>query len=280
MEFLQYTIVDALTLNLLKDHPEDYGKQRMFMSIGLGVSIVIVSLAMDSLSISKDFVDYTPAFISFIVFLVAAIGTVMIMKIEIKPEANPHLATVSTQIRKPEGIFQVIPRFFRLPSLIFSAALFTCGMNFGKSLWLGVWTLKILGAPQLTVGIVAIIVCISASITFFASGQIIKCLGSEWTLFLVLLAYSIRGFTWSFLKNPWHALPVEILLGMAMGLTLANMGAYANRIAPKGARASTQAVLSAIYDGFGKFYSIFAGFVHSIFLIPNSGTRPRIGIKL
>ncbi|KAG8223484.1 hypothetical protein J437_LFUL004952 [Ladona fulva] len=68
---------------------------------------------------------------------------------------------------------------------------------------------------------------------------------------LVLLAFGVRMILYSFLVNPWYALPIELLNGLTFGLAYSTMASYASIVAPPGTEATVQGLVGATFEGVG-----------------------------
>jgi len=94
---------------------------------------------------------------------------------------------------------------------------------------------------------------------FFFSGWVIKKLGHSNTMTLVLGAFGLRFLLYSFLTNPWHSLPIEILNGITFGIFYATMTSYAHIIAPPGFESTMQGIVGAAFEGLGVAIGSFVG---------------------
>uniref|UniRef100_A0A914XQY5 Major facilitator superfamily (MFS) profile domain-containing protein n=1 Tax=Plectus sambesii TaxID=2011161 RepID=A0A914XQY5_9BILA len=238
-----YTLMDAQTLRLLSNK-RAFGRQRLWMIVGIATVLMPVSLWADQTTSTKA--NYDPAFVGFGLCMLAA-GSCSQM-------VNPSVGKSAACSSGRGGLLEICRVMRRRSTLAFLAMTLVCGMNYGMSVWLMPFYLKSdLGANQTTVGCAMLAVCAAAVVAFYFSDQVIGCIGHEMSLAACLLLYGIRAMLWSIMRAPqlWSALLIESLLGFSFGLWLSTMGAYAGQIAPLGSQASAQAVLSAVFDGLG-----------------------------
>ena len=62
----------------------------------------------------------------------------------------------------------------------------------------------------------------------------------------------IRLMAYSFLTDPWYALPIELLNGLTLGVYWSTMASYAYLVAPPGTASTLQGIFGAIFEGIGK----------------------------
>jgi len=86
---------------------------------------------------------------------------------------------------------------------------------------------------------------------FFLSGWVIRQFGHPHTMTLVLAVFGLRFLLYSFLSNPWHSLPIELLHGVTFGLCYSTMASYAHTISPPGMEATVQGIVGAAFEGVG-----------------------------
>lgn len=242
-----YTLMDAQVLRLLCNK-RAFGRQRLWMIVGIAVVLVPVSLWADRTTTTTK-ANYDPAFVGFGVCMLAA----GIFSLMVSPKVKKN-APCSSYNRRG-GLREVVRVMRRRSVIVFLVMALVCGMNYGMSVWLMPFYVKSdLGGNQTTVACAVMAVCVAAVIAFYYSDQVIGCIGHEMSLALCLLLYGVRAALWSITRGPqlWSALLIESLLGFSFGLWLSTMGAYSAQIAPRGSQASAQAVLSAVFDGLGE----------------------------
>jgi MFS family permease len=104
---------------------------------------------------------------------------------------------------------------------------------------------------KLLQGLIGAFQCLGELPFFFISGWLIKKLGHVHCITLVLGAFGVRFIIYSFLKNPWTILPVELLQGLTYGVFYSTMVSYANKISPPGTSATVIGVVQSAFLGIG-----------------------------
>jgi len=252
------SVGDAICFSLLEDKPENYGRQRVFGSIGWGGFTILAGYIVDSYSRQMNGVkDYSPA-----LFLLAGLCTIDLIICVIKLKVPPKSKTTS-------GGGDVL-RLFKSPSCLMFI-IWCTGIGVLTSLiwqWLP-WYLSDLanihseaqscnetdhGATWLTLLLslnMAIQCFIGEVPMFFLSGWILKKLGHTNTMSLVLAVFGLRFLSYSLLTNPWHSLPIEVLNGVTFGIFYSTMVSYASIISPQGMESTMQGIVGAAFEGAG-----------------------------
>jgi MFS transporter, PPP family, 3-phenylpropionic acid transporter len=86
---------------------------------------------------------------------------------------------------------------------------------------------------------------------FYFSAKIIGRLGLKNTLLLTVFATVVRLILYSIIKNPYVAIPIELLHGLSWSLFWVACVEYVNKLVPINWRATGQSLLFAIYSGAG-----------------------------
>lgn len=108
-----------------------------------------------------------------------------------------------------------------------------------------------LGATGLQLGLVVATSCLSELPTFTLSGWIVDRIGLYGCLLATFTCYTIRLLYYSFLTNPWAALPAELLQGTTFALGWAASVRYTAESAPPGYESIAQGTLAALQWGLG-----------------------------
>eukprot|EP00727_Mastigamoeba_balamuthi_P006808 m51a1_g2748 hypothetical protein (890) ;mRNA; r:949841-953655 len=95
--------------------------------------------------------------------------------------------------------------------------------------------------------------------TFFFSAFLLRKLGPELMMFLSQLAFVVRVVSYTLIRSPWWALPVEGLHGIMFGFFWAAIVTRISALFPKGLEATAQGVLAGIYLGLGFGVGFIAG---------------------
>ncbi|KRY00766.1 Major facilitator superfamily domain-containing protein 6 [Trichinella pseudospiralis] len=227
------TLADACTLNLLGDHPELYGRQRMFGSLGWGLAMFIIGIALDyslvfpshpcGLNIQEK--NYTLCFAAFSVLMSCAFLVATQLKFSDFGEDSKKVAqrimdsqignvdplvAEQARIEAPEAQ-EVSPghkwlnvmKTFATPH--YSAFLFvTWWMGFGVGLVFCFlfWHLQDIGGSPSLYGLASVINHVSEIGAYFFSFRLINRIGHTKVLYVGLIANVARFLYISWLRDP------------------------------------------------------------------------------
>jgi len=243
---LSFTLADALCFRMIGKNSQEYGRQRMFGSFGLGMMALLGSLAVDLYSEgSANGVDYLPLFA--VCFLFSALDLAVVAGMEVpKDQVELNVAKITPILLKPKNIL------FFLSMLLFGFC-----MNL---MW--VWKPllvedmahdydKDFPAHAALQGGMIFVQSLGALISFRASGWLIKGLGHFAVIILSFAAFGAHLVLLAVVCNPWCAVPLELLNGIDFCLLWATAASYASHIAPPQADATLQAFTkTAFHFGF------------------------------
>ncbi|KAG0727341.1 Major facilitator superfamily domain-containing protein 6 [Chionoecetes opilio] len=238
------TMQETVCFQLLGEKRHKYGQQRVWGTIGVGLSAIISGALVDLYSKGLGQKDYLPAHVLTAVFLAADILLVAFLKFP-HPEKRMSSSALQGALWHPHVMLVLV----------------TTGV-------LGVvsgvlWTFEFLLVEdvarqwrhpfvhlRLLLGLLMGVQCFLAEAPFFVlAGRIIQKLGLPNALLVSLLGFTVRLILYSLVTNPWLFLPIELLHGISFGVAYPSFTCYASSIAPKGAAATTQAIFGATFFG-------------------------------
>ncbi|CAL4060432.1 unnamed protein product [Meganyctiphanes norvegica] len=233
------TMEDSVCFILLGTERHNYGKQRMWGTISMGIFAIIIGALVDIYSRGLPEKDYFPVIALCFTFLLVDFVFVSRMELPVKKEEKLNFSEVRQIIMDPK-------------LLIVMMSITVSGLILGT-----IWAFKLIvvedvamawdknfASQKLLSGLVVGFETIGGKLPFFFfSGFIIEKLGHIVVFGIVLISLTLRCFLYSIVSNPWLFLPIEILNGPSFGLLLAVMGSYASVKAPPGAEATLQAIL-------------------------------------
>lgn len=117
--------------------------------------------------------------------------------------------------------------------------------------------MKEMGASSTTVGLGLSFQGLCELPFFYFSAKIIQRLGFKPALLLTIVATIVRLFLYSFIKNPYIAIPIELLHGLSWSLFWVVCVEYTNALVPEKWRATGQSLLYAAYFGVGTIMGNF-----------------------
>ncbi|XP_055386807.1 major facilitator superfamily domain-containing protein 6 isoform X2 [Condylostylus longicornis] len=249
------SISDAVCFDFLGDENEmKYGAQRVWGTIGFGISALIAGIAVDLAS--DDIIkSIRPALIIMLIFTGFDLMSVSKLKL-------PKFLT-------SESIVRDVYKLLLQPSIsIFLVFATLAGIMDAFIIYFMFWHLEevaeatgYMAQVKLIEGFVIAAECLCGEIPFFLySGKILKKLGYVHCLTLCFFTYSIRLFLISWIPNPWYLIPVEMIMqGCTYALCYTCIVAYASAIAPPGTSATVQGLVAGMDDGLGFSIGSFIG---------------------
>ncbi|KAG0723938.1 Major facilitator superfamily domain-containing protein 6 [Chionoecetes opilio] len=239
------TMADTVCMQILGSESHKYGRQRLWGTIGMGVSAILYGYLIDWYSQGLPEKDYLPAVIGCIVVMFADVVLVARMRIPFPKDQRLRMGEVRTKLMHPRV-------------LLFLMTVYVMGMSLGI-----VWVFKLMlvedvalawdpefPALKLLQGMnIAIESFLGEVPFFFIAGMLIQRLGYTAVLATSLVSLGVRCCLYYTVSNPWYFLPIELLNGLSYSLFHSAMASYASFIAPQGAQATLQSVVRATFVG-------------------------------
>ncbi|BFZ14796.1 hypothetical protein BsWGS_17835 [Bradybaena similaris] len=230
------SLIDAVTYTILGPYSLKWGQQRLWGTIGTGVTVLSITVVNDSRQVES----FSGLFIACIGLSVLAF---LIGLFKLRADKTPKNKMFLVDLRKLLSIGAV--RLFLVKLLFF-------GIMAGTAQNFIFWFLVDLGSGQITLGVCLLLYCVASVIILRCSRIVLHKLGQVKVMHLTLVAYAIRYLVLSFLTNPWMALPVEVLHGVTYSLFWAAASSTASMVAPPGTQASSQGLAGAMYWDLGR----------------------------
>lgn len=245
------TLQEALCYQLLGNASQDFGKQRLWGSLGWGFGAVTGGLMVDWYSQGKDQKDYWPAYIMTFLFLMMDVMVVCSLKFSAS-SSKITCAAVFNVLSQPSTVIILIA------TLVLGAS---CSTVDTFQLML-VEDLMEPNYPYLKIleGLMLGVQCLLSEVPlFFVAGRFIKKFGYFNAYFTSLMVFCLRFVLLSVFNNAWWFLVVQLLHGLSFSLAYASLTSYASNIAPPGTDATMQAVFGIAYFGGGGVGSFVVG---------------------
>ena len=204
-EFLEApsaTLADASLLEHLGEERRNYGKQRLWGSLGFGLSSFLVGVLLER---SRHIVcgdPYTDYMICFCVFALLMLTTLFI--------------STTFKFKYKETDTKQVNVLWALCNIHYGSCLAAAcfmGVGHGMSHSFLNWFLEDLGATKTLMGVAVICRSSLDLLTFFVAGSLIKAVGQIKIMICSLISYGIAFTLYSLLTNPWWVLPIEMLVG-------------------------------------------------------------------
>ncbi|XP_044257866.1 major facilitator superfamily domain-containing protein 6-A [Tribolium madens] len=237
------SISDAICFDVIGEDG-DYGKQRVWGTIGFGLTALISGYVVNLFS--ENTVNYTPAFI--IILVCSVIDIIACVKLELPV------------IPVPENIFKDLKKLLnnRYVVTFITFAIFA-GILDGLIIYFLFWHLQELARTtntsnvKLIEGLVVAAETLGGEVIFFSvAGKILDRFGHVHCFSMCFINYALRLGLISIAPSPWWIVPIEFFMqGPTYALTYTTIVAYANELAPPGASATMQGIAAGMDDGIG-----------------------------
>ncbi|GFU06638.1 hypothetical protein NPIL_401812, partial [Nephila pilipes] len=234
-----FTLSDTACYEVIGEHPELYGRQRLWATISWGIVTLLAGFLNDVATGDSEVTNYSPGF--YIMMVLVGIDLLLLLKIKLT-KANFSL-----------NIFSDVGKIFSSwETVCFAAAVYVMGAMSGLLWGYQFWLLQDLGATQTLLGLCAAVQCLVAEVPFFFfSGWFIKKFGYFYCVSGSLAAFAVRYGLYYVLENPWWVLPIEVLHGITFAVFYASMTGYASDNAPPGTEATMLGILGGLFEGIG-----------------------------
>ncbi|GFQ78137.1 hypothetical protein TNCT_259301 [Trichonephila clavata] len=233
------SLSDAACFNALGAHPELYGRQRMWGTIGWGCFALVAGFLNQVFTHESGKYNFSPGFYMLAVLFVIDLMVISKLKLEDVKESKNIFKDVGQLVVKPRITLFILQVYF-------------VGIFIGIGRSYVFWYLRTLNASQLVLGCTSAIQCFLGELPFFFfAGWIITKIGHVNTFTMSFVAHGFKFLCYSFLVNPWWGLPIEFLQGPCFGSFYTAMASYAKTIAPEGTEATVQGLASGTFEGLG-----------------------------
>lgn len=245
------SISDAICFDILIDlkaEESKYGAQRVWGTIGFGLSALISGYIVDHWTTTDNVVkSFTPAIIVMLIF--SGLDLIIVSKLQM-----PKLSSSESIVR---DVWQLVQRPYIVVFLIFATI---AGIIDSFIIYFMFWHVEkvaeetnYLEQIKLIEGCVVAAECLAGEVPFFFySGKIIKKLGYVHCMSLCFFCYSVRLILIAWIPNPWYLVLVELFFqGCTYALCYTCIVAYASSVAPPGTTATVQGLMAGMDDGLG-----------------------------
>ncbi|XP_018392091.1 PREDICTED: major facilitator superfamily domain-containing protein 6-like [Cyphomyrmex costatus] len=246
--FTSLVISDTICFSILgQGKQSNYGKQRLWATIGYGIAACLSGYMIDLWSHKGIYKTYTPILVPVAIFICIDLICCIKLKMSFKSGSTTIIKDVTMLLKSKSVIIF-------LCFVIFSGMLNSIKRTF--LLWyvedLAVTT-NYMSNIKLIEGLITMTETFGGEvISFFFSGKIIDKLGYTYTLISCFVCYAFRLGLISLSTIPWWILPIELLLhGPSYAICLTTITAYANSVAPPGSSATVQGLIQGMHDNFG-----------------------------
>ncbi|XP_022787271.1 major facilitator superfamily domain-containing protein 6-like [Stylophora pistillata] len=242
-EFLEApstTLADASLLEHLGEERRYYGKQRLWGSLGFGLSSFLVGVLLEKsrhLVCGEQYTDYMICFCVFALLMILTLFISTTFKFQYKETGVKQTSVLSALCNIHYG------------SCLMAACFM--GVGHGMSHSFLNWFLEDLGATKTLMGVAVICRSSLDLLTFFVAGSLIKAIGQIKIMVGALISYGVAFSMYSLLTNPWWVLPIEMLVGCTYAASWSACTSYMAGAASSESVTTIQGILQGVYWGLG-----------------------------
>ncbi|XP_039492214.1 uncharacterized protein LOC120452171 isoform X1 [Drosophila santomea] len=250
------TIMDPIALTMIEKYGGDFGRERLFSSIGMAIFSPITGIMIDYSSRGLGYTDYSAAFYTYDVLLVISTMSVLMMPLGEKLPAD--------------NVFRDLWNLLKMPHVIaFICFLFVLGNFWGFIESFLFLYLKELGAPNYLLGITITVGTVSSIPFLYGAEKITRIFGHVNLIIIAFFSHAGRLVGYSFIENAWWCFPFEAMESLSCHLMWVAAATYCSILAPKSLLATLIGVLGMAHFSLGRGSGSFTGGL----LIGQFGTR-------
>ncbi|XP_039279064.1 major facilitator superfamily domain-containing protein 6-A isoform X2 [Nilaparvata lugens] len=239
------SLSDTMTFALLGESSSEFGKIRLWGSVGWGIFAMVGGKMIDEFSDGTPIKNYSPAFISTAIILSLDALLVSSLNTVVKKKAKSIALDVGKVL-------------LNIETIIFLCWCVSVGACLGITVGFFFWYIEDLSSCEDTAsiktleGLYVILQTFLGELPFFfLNAWVCKKLGLVNCMSLMLFLYGVVFLTISSLNNPWHFLPVALINGMTFSTLYSVMTSYANNLALPGTETTIQSLVGSVYEGIG-----------------------------
>lgn len=217
-------LADNAIVQSLVETDSEYGKQRLFGSLGLSLAAILVavwvSLSTDCLY--TDTIDYLPCFYLFEIAIGATVLVSLCVKFD-RPNGDGNTGY---------EFLDAMKLFNNFRNGVFLVSLFAFGFFHSLHYSFLFWYLQDLGGTPVLFSVILLIYCLAEVMMFFLSGNLAEAIGQQGMICLAFACYTARYLMYTYLTDPWFVIPMELVQGITYGGVWSIAAVYVN--APPG----------------------------------------------
>lgn len=234
-----FSLSDTACFQQLGDKPQDYGLQRLWGTVGWGITAPLSGLLIDYVNAQLGYKSFVPGF--YMAVGLMAIQCVIGCSWRLGPSTHNKsiLRNVGGLLRKPRH-------------LCFLLDIFVVGSCSSIHWYYIYWYLQDLQASKLLMGLTLATQSFLGDLPFmFLSGWLISKLQHINVVRLAFLGFFVKFLGYSFMHNPWWAIAIELLQGPTYGSFYVAMTSYARSISVPGTEATFLSIIQGVFDCLG-----------------------------
>ncbi|XP_076032651.1 uncharacterized protein LOC143020290 isoform X1 [Oratosquilla oratoria] len=241
-----FTMVDAITLALIKEHGSDFGKQRVLPLAAQALTPFFSGMIVDWWSQYQGSTDYMPVFVLGDIFLMMCLILLKGVNPKVETSASSVLGDLKKLVKKMEID-------------VFLFFLLILGSNWGFiESFLFVYLIE-LNAPNFMLGLTMTVGCMVSLPMMVYADNLVRFLGRQNIFIISFFTYAVRMFGYASISDPWFSLPFEALEVICFQLMWVAAVTYCPILAPKGLLATMIGLAGSVHYSIGRGVGSFMG---------------------
>ncbi|XP_050314309.1 uncharacterized protein LOC126748849 isoform X2 [Anthonomus grandis grandis] len=240
------TIMDPIALVLIEKYGGDFGKERLFSSLGMAVFSPLIGWLIDMTSVKTGHTDYSAAFYAFDILLIIAAGAAFMMPLDTKLPSD--------------NVFKDLINIFKIPRVVvFVIFLYILGNLWGFIESYLFFYLRDLGAPNSLLGVTVTVGTLSSLPFLYGAERIASKIGHINIIIMAFFAHATRLMGYSFIESAWWCFPFEALEALSVHLMWVAAATYCAILAPSNLLATLIGVVGMAHYSIGRGSGSFIG---------------------
>ncbi|XP_030748306.1 uncharacterized protein LOC115876613 [Sitophilus oryzae] len=240
------TIMDPIALALIEKYGGDFGKERLFSSLGMAIFSPLTGYIMDLNSQRLGHTDYSAAFYAFDILLIISAGAAFMMPLGNKLPSD--------------NVFKDLMNIFKMPKVVvFVMFLYILGNLWGFIESYLFFYLRDLGAPNSLLGVTVTVGTLSSLPFLYGADNIANKIGHVNIIIIAFFAHAARLMGYSFIESAWWCFPFEALESLSVHLMWVAAATYCALLAPSNLLATLIGVCGMAHYSIGRGSGSFIG---------------------
>jgi PPP family 3-phenylpropionic acid transporter len=232
-------LIDNSALEILGNRSEKYGQIRLWGSIGWGVGAPLIGPLVERFGLNWTFYGHAALMLA---------GLLIALRLPVAKKSSGN------------GFGRGLKRLLQDQRwYLFLLIIFVAGFGDAIIRNFSFLYLKDVGAGSTLMGLSLTIGTASELVVLFLSAVLLRRLRPQKLMIISVATQALRLLAWSSISDPYLALSLQLLNGLAFGALWMAGVAYAKEIAPEGMGATAQGLLSGIYFGFASAVGAMLG---------------------
>lgn len=256
------TFVDSGVQRRIRATPRkiDFGRSRMFGSIGYGIGSVVSSTAIEDFPNPLSVTCYTGMFCVYFLISIMLIINFNFLYKGIKDDEEPEEQQTSQQQEKQPNVLNVIWKSLNFDVVFFLLTVLFNGLMRALVFSFTYLYLKELGGPTWLLGVSMVVSQVASLIMYALSEKIIELAGGT----MQVMAFSC--FTWvirllclAYMDNYYLILPINALNGVSASLFVASSIIHVRKTVDPSAYTAMYGIRNALFNGGGYIIANIVG---------------------